>query len=103
MFAEQAVQGQISKQMELAGSAPISGAPVPGTGTNAAPLSPSAPVSKPGIMAAPFEPAPKGVAFYRAQARMWGKLANLPGASEQVAQHAKDSRLYYNKVKRGEV
>lgn len=101
MFVQESAYGDMQRTQGMAEAAPIVGAPIPGQHTNSRPTGPAQPVATAGPMADPFVQVPKGLAFYKAQAKTWAQLAAHPGASAQVQEHAVAAKAYYSKVKRG--
>lgn len=103
-FQNEPQYGDVSRLTQLSREAPISGAPLPGSATNNAPVAPGAPAPMPpGPGALPFINPPEGVAYYTRLAKTWQALARMPGASDTIKQHATDSRAYAKKYLEGQV
>jgi hypothetical protein len=103
-FQQEPQYGDVSKLQQLSREAPISGAPLPGSSTTNAPISPGAkPPMLPGPQALPFVNPPGGVDYYQRLARTWRALARLPGASDAVKEHAANAQGYAKKYTQGQV
>ncbi len=93
LFNPEPEYGAVAQAAELTKAAPISGAPIPGAGTTAAPATPSGPAPVPaGPMSTPFTPAPSGQSYYQMLANTWRAIAATPGASDQVRAIARSAR-----------
>ena len=97
-------EGAVIQARELAKQAPISGTPLPGSGTTQKPATVGGPAPAPApVTALPYSQPPPGVEYYERLARTWAALARVDGASDTVKEFASQARVYANRVKKGQV